>query len=76
MKSKVIYNKVQTLRADDLWQAWLDDLAAQAGRKPSTFIRGVIYCLQKCVSWIFYNFCIKIGFTKTLSQNIGVETPW
>lgn len=46
MKSKVIYNKVQTLRADDLWQAWLDDLAAQAGRKPSTFLRDVIYCLK------------------------------
>ncbi len=46
MESKVIYNKIQTLRADDLRQAWLDDLAAQAGRKPSVFLRDVIYCLK------------------------------
>lgn len=46
MKNRMLYNKIVTLRANELWQAWLAELAAQAGRKPSTFLRDVIYCLK------------------------------
>lgn len=46
MKKRELFNRYMTLRTNDLWRAWLDELAAQTGRKPSTFLRDVIYCLK------------------------------
>ena len=35
------------MRTDDQWNAWLDELTAQAGRKvPSAFVRDLIFCLR------------------------------
>lgn len=46
MKQKGILDRTITFRADDIWQAWLDELAGQAGRTPSAFMRDVIFCLK------------------------------
>lgn len=42
----IILNKVVSVRATDIWQTWLEELAGQAQRSPGAFLRDVIYCLK------------------------------
>lgn len=39
-------NKIISIRANDMWAAWLDELADRADRTPANFIRDLIYCLK------------------------------
>lgn len=39
-------NRVISIRANDNWAAWLDELADRADRTPADFIRDLIFCLK------------------------------
>ena len=39
-------NKIISIRANDIWAAWLDDLSDQADRTPAEFIRDLSFCLK------------------------------
>lgn len=39
-------NKIISIRANDIWAAWLDELADRTDRTPANFIRDLVFCLK------------------------------